>query len=178
MNMSNNENETIGSQTEMQDAVQSFEELLTPDNEKEQVETPEEEIAENQVEEVEAEDLDPEEDLQETEEETEFDEDISEEDEIETDDEQELIAIKVDGEEIEVTLDELKSGYSRQKDYTKKTQEISNQRKDLELKNQEVSKKEMEMSEERALYKELLPKMQLMLKNNMKAEPDLSLIHI
>ena len=170
--MSNNENETIGSQTEMQDAVQSFEELLTPDNEKEQVETPEEEIAENQVEEVEAEDLDPEEDLQETEEETEFDEDISEEDEIETDDEQELIAIKVDGEEIEVTLDELKSGYSRQKDYTKKTQEISNQRKDLELKNQEVSKKEMEMSEERALYKELLPKMQLMLKNNMKAEPD------
>ena len=80
--MSNNENETIGSQTEMQDAVQSFEELLTPDNEKEQVETPEEEIAENQVEEVEAEDLDPEEDLQETEEETEFDEDISEEDEI------------------------------------------------------------------------------------------------
>ena len=170
--MSNNENETIGSQTEMQDAVQSFEELLTPDNEKEQVETPEEEIAENQVEEVEAEDLDPEEDLQETEEETEFDEDISEEDEIETDHEQELIAIKVDGEEIEVTLDELKSGYSRQKDYTKKTQEISNQRKDLELKNQEVSKKEMEMSEERALYKELLPKMQLMLKNNMKAEPD------
>ena len=172
MNMSNNEKETIGTQTEMQNAIENFESFLTPDEEKqEQTETPENEVAEDLVEEVEAEaDEDPEMELQEADEDTEFDEDESEEDEIETDDEQELITLTVNGEELEVSLDELKSGYSRQKDYTKKTQEVSEQRKDLEAKNQEVSKKEMEMSEERALYNELLPKMQLMLKNNMKAE--------
>ena len=174
MNMSNNEKETIGTQTEMQNAIENFESFLTPDEEKqEQTETPENEVAEDLVEEVEAEaNEDPEMELQEADEDTEFDEDESEEDEIETDDEQELITLTVNGEELEVSLDELKSGYSRQKDYTKKTQEVSEQRKDLEAKNQEVSKKEMEMSEERALYNELLPKMQLMLKNNMKAEPN------
>ena len=174
MNMSNNEKETIGTQTEMQNAIENFESFLTPDEEKqEQTETPENEVAEDLVEEVEAEaNEDPEMELQEADEDTEFDEDESEEDEIETDDEQELITLTVNGEELEVSLDELKSGYSRQKDYTKKTQEVSEQRKNLEVKNQEVSKKEMEMSEERALYNELLPKMQLMLKNNMKAEPN------
>lgn len=41
----------------------------------------------------------------------------------------EYYAIKVDGEELEVTLDELQSGYQRQKDYTKKTQALAEQRK-------------------------------------------------
>jgi DNA repair exonuclease SbcCD ATPase subunit len=40
--------------------------------------------------------------------------------------------VKVDGEEVEVTLDELQRGYSRQADYTRKTQEIAQQRKSLE----------------------------------------------
>ena len=42
------------------------------------------------------------------------------------------VVLKVDGEEITVTMDELKKGYSRQSDYTKKTQELSEQRKMLE----------------------------------------------
>ena len=93
--MSNNENETIGTQTEMQNAIESFESLLTPEEEtQEQTEAPENEVAEDLVEEVETEaNEDPEMELQETEEETEFDEDKSEEDEIETDDEQELISL-------------------------------------------------------------------------------------
>lgn len=37
------------------------------------------------------------------------------------------------GEEVEVTLDELEKGYLRQSDYTRKTQEIAEQRKKLEV---------------------------------------------
>ena len=37
---------------------------------------------------------------------------------------------------------------------------------------QEVEQQSLEISDEKALYKELLPKMQLALKNNLEAEPD------
>lgn len=40
--------------------------------------------------------------------------------------------VKVDGQEIEVTQDELLNGYSRQQDYTKKTMELAEQRKQIE----------------------------------------------
>ncbi len=44
----------------------------------------------------------------------------------------ELYVIKVDGEEHQVTLDELQNGYQRQADYTRKTQEISAERDRLQ----------------------------------------------
>ena len=68
-----------------------------------------------------------------TEEEAEADE--AEEESEETDEEAEeefLYAVKVDGGEQEVTLDELMKGYSRQSDYTKKTQELAQGRKAIE----------------------------------------------
>lgn len=40
------------------------------------------------------------------------------------------ITVEIDGKE--VTIDELKNGYLRQSDYTKKTQQLSNQRKEVE----------------------------------------------
>lgn len=40
--------------------------------------------------------------------------------------------VKVNGEEREVTLDELRGGYMRQADYTQKTQDLANQRQQLE----------------------------------------------
>lgn len=43
----------------------------------------------------------------------------------------EIHKIKVDGQEVEVTLDELRSGYQRQSDYTRKTQELAAERKRL-----------------------------------------------
>ena len=42
------------------------------------------------------------------------------------------VAVVVDGEELTVTMDELKKGYSRQSDYTKKTQALAEERKQLE----------------------------------------------
>lgn len=40
--------------------------------------------------------------------------------------------VKVDGQEMEVSQDELLNGYSRQQDYTKKTMELAEQRKQIE----------------------------------------------
>ena len=41
-------------------------------------------------------------------------------------------SIKVDGQEVEVTLDELKKGYSRQADYTRKSQVVAEQKQRVE----------------------------------------------
>ena len=46
--------------------------------------------------------------------------------------------VKVDNEEVEVTLDELLKGYSRTSDYTKKTQTLSEQRKQVEAERQRI----------------------------------------
>lgn len=57
----------------------------------------------------------------------------AEEVEIEEEVEEEpLYAVKIDGEDVEVNLDELRSGYQRQSDYTKKSQALSEQRKQIE----------------------------------------------
>lgn len=50
-----------------------------------------------------------------------------------------LFKVKVDGVEEEVTLDELLNGYSRTKDYTNKTQKLSEERKRLESERAEIN---------------------------------------
>jgi hypothetical protein len=52
--------------------------------------------------------------------------------ETEGDDAAEVYNVRVDGVDTEVSLGELKSGYSRQSDYTKKTQEIAAERKQMQ----------------------------------------------
>jgi hypothetical protein len=73
-------------------------------------------------------DEDSESNAQEEEQPTETEEDTHEE---ETDEEPKY-TVKVDGEEIEVTQDELLRGYMRQKDYTQKTQQLAEQRRQFE----------------------------------------------
>ena len=51
--------------------------------------------------------------------------------EVEGDDASDTYTITVGGKDVEVTLDELQAGYSRQSDYTKKTQELASERKVL-----------------------------------------------
>ena len=50
----------------------------------------------------------------------------------------EIFTVKVDGKEIEVTLDELQKGYSRTQDYTRKTQQVAEARKAAEAELQAV----------------------------------------
>jgi len=52
--------------------------------------------------------------------------------------EEEKIKVKVGGKEMEVDLEELKNGYMRQADYTRKTQELAEERKRLEEEKREL----------------------------------------
>jgi hypothetical protein len=60
------------------------------------------------------------------------DEQSEDSDEAEEDEQPQVFSVKVDGKEIEVTLDELQKGYSRTQDYTRKTQQIAETRKQVE----------------------------------------------
>lgn len=64
--------------------------------------------------------------------------------------------VKVNGEELEVTLDELQSGYQRQKDYTKKTQEVAEQRKEFESKQAELQQLQENFMNQAVLANEVL----------------------
>jgi len=67
-----------------------------------------------------------------------------------------LYAVTVNGEEQEVTLDELLKGYSRQSDYTRKTQEISEQRKKAESVAQTWAAETDQIRNERQQYMQTL----------------------
>ena len=81
-----------------------------------------EETQDESLEEESEEDAEPEEEEEESE----------ESDEVEEDEEEPLFTVTANGQEIEVTYDELLKGYSRQSDYTRKTQELSNLRQEYE----------------------------------------------
>ena len=57
---------------------------------------------------------------------------VKEETQTELSEEPELHRVKVSGQELEVTLDELKAGYSRDSDYRQKTHSLGLEKKDLE----------------------------------------------
>jgi len=81
-------------------------------------------------------------------------EEESEEDEVE--EEPDVYAVKVDGEELEVSLDELISGYSRHSDYTRKTQELSSERSELAKVREQWSTEISQAQAERQQYIEAL----------------------
>ena len=161
MIMTNNA-KPIGLQTNMQETEQSFESFLTPS------EQPENEIEEQASEELVNEDeVIEDNEPYEEELEADVDEDEPQEDQVEEEESEQpqLYTIKVDGEDTQVTLEELQNGYSRQRDYTRKTQELAQQRKAIEAQQQEVSQKD-------AIYSQLLPKMESTLKGELENEPD------
>ena len=80
-----------------------------------------------------------------------------EEESEETDgEEEELYAVTVNGEEVAVSLDELLSGYSRQSDYTRKTQEIAGERKGMEELQQQYNSQVAQIQQERQQYMDAL----------------------
>ena len=135
-----------GSITEAQEALLS---LMEPEEE-----TPKDEEAKPTEEEESTEETQDESLEEESEEEVEESEEEEEAEPEESDDEDEeaLFAVTINGEEQAVTLDELMKGYSRQSDYTRKTQKLADDFKNLtELETQ--WKQEMEATQqERAQY--------------------------
>jgi hypothetical protein len=161
--MSNNGKPTA-LQTEGESTTAAFESFLAPKEDK-QEEAVIEEVEESF--EPEVEDFEEQDEELVDEEELEYDdeEDGEEETEVEELEEQPVYRVTVDGNEIEVTQDELLNGYSRQQDYTRKTQELANQRKLIEQQAQELQQRD-------AIYAQLLPKMEAQLKGELVNEPD------
>jgi len=81
-----------------------------------------------------------------------------EEEEPEEEEQQQTFTVKVDGKEVSVTLDELQKGYSRTQDYTRKTQQIAEVRKQVEQETQAVRA-------ERGQYAQLLGALQAQLQS-------------
>lgn len=60
------------------------------------------------------------------------DEQSESEEDTQEDEKPKAFTVKIDGKEVEVTLDELQKGYSRTQDYTRKTQQVAEMRKQTE----------------------------------------------
>ena len=65
---------------------------------------------------------------------------------------EELVTVKVDGQDRQVTLDELKNGYSRQSDYSKKTQALADERRGLDTERDKVTTELEAVKKERDDY--------------------------
>ena len=129
LNMWDSKEQTASEETETAVDEEAVEETQEAENTEE--EAPEEGQAEEEVEEeVSAESEESEEEL----------EIVAEEDLKYT--------IKVGGEEMEVDIDELKSGYQRQADYTRKSQALAEQRKGTE----KIQSERMQLEQERQMY--------------------------
>ena len=161
--MSDNQGNPLkGSETDLQKATKAVNGLLNPKEEETigQQEAPKEEIKQNspEPENVESEEDQPQE--QEISEETENEDEVLEQDvsqdEEQIDTQEKLedspsYTVKVNGQELDVTLDELRNGYSRDADYRQKTEELSNQRKNFqsesEKQRQDYSQKLNELNQ-------------------------------
>jgi hypothetical protein len=88
-----------------------------------------------------------------------------EEEETEESEQPQTFTVKVDGKEVSVTLDELQKGYSRTQDYTRKTQQIAEVRKQVEQETYAVRA-------EREQYAQLLGALQAQLQSS---EPQVDL---
>ena len=85
--------------------------------------------------------------------------------ETEEEEQPQVFTVKVDGKEVEVTLDELQKGYSRTQDYTRKTQQIAEVRKQTEAELQEVRA-------EREQYAQLLGALQAQVQQAAQPQVD------
>ena len=115
-----------------------------PTGEETEVTTEDEVVAEDQQEdEVETEEVSEEEEASE-----EVETEDTGEEETEEVAEESNYTIKVDGEEYEVNLEELKAGYQRQSDYTRKSQALAEGRKE----NEAIQSERIRLEQERQMY--------------------------
>lgn len=147
----------------LHEATLAIDQLLGPDEDtQDEAEAQEPEEAQDDAEETEADYEEADDDAEQS--------DPDEEDDTEEVIEQELpddltIKVKLDGEEAEVTLDELRKGYSRYSDYTRKTQALAEERKSFQGEAEAIRM-------ERAQYAELLPALKAQIETQSEAEPD------
>ena len=138
-------------QTEEQTATEP-EEIQTEDQAlPEEVETEETEVSE---EETDAEELE-----------------LAEEDETDFE-EQDVFTVKVNGKEIDVTLEEALKGYQREADYTQKTQQLAEQRKEFEAEKSKIGELQTAYMNSLTQLGQDLDILSKQTKNQLGAEPD------
>ena len=132
----------------------------------------EEQVEAREPQQPEPEAYEPEEDNAEATSEEEYAEDDEGEDAYEADDGEEydeeppeVYTVKVDGQEVEVTLDELQNGYSRQQAYTKRSMELAEQRKAFEA-------EQAETRQIRDAYAQQLDQLAAQIQQTTQQEPD------
>jgi hypothetical protein len=119
------------------DATEVFTEMLDAEESNDKPEVENEEVATEAVEETDKEALEDEVEEESEEDEPEDTEEEDESEEVEVE-ERKTYRVKASGEEKDVTLDELVSGYQKSTDYTQKSQQLAEERKKLEAHAQEV----------------------------------------
>ena len=82
---------------------------------------------------------------------------------------EELVTVKVDGQDTQVTLEELKNGYSRQSDYSKKTQALADERRGLDTERSKIDTEIEAVKKERDDY---AVKLQSFLKSDKQEDID------
>ena len=132
------------------DATEVFTEMLDAEESNDKPEVDNEEVATEAVEETDEEALEEEveEESEEDEPDDTEDEDEDSDDEVEVE-ERKTFRVKANGEEKDVTLNELVEGYQKGSDYTKKSQELATQRKAVEAEAHAVNEA-MQMREQYA----------------------------
>ena len=81
-----------------------------------------------------------------------------------------VFTVKVDGKNVEVTLEELRKGYSREADYTRKTQQVSEERRAFQAEAELVRT-------ERQQYSQLLGSLQAQLQQNAAPQIDMDRLY-
>ena len=148
----------------MADAASAISEMLAPEEGQAQVEgTQPAEVSEEDTEAAAS--AEDESGVEDAPEEESAEEQSEESEESEEQDQPQTFTVKVDGKEVAVTLEELQKGYSRTQDYTRKTQQIAEVRKQVEQETQAVRA-------EREQYAQLLGALQAQLQSS---EPQVDL---
>jgi hypothetical protein len=148
----------------MADAASAISEMLAPEEGQAQVEeTQPAEVSEEDTEAAASEE--DESGVEDAPDEETAEEQSEESEESEEQDQPQTFTVKVDGKEVAVTLEELQKGYSRTQDYTRKTQQIAEVRKQVEQETQAIRA-------EREQYAQLLGALQAQLQSS---EPQVDL---
>lgn len=82
----------------------------------------------------------------------------------------EVYSVRVNGEDVEVTFDELTKGYSRESDYRRKTQDVAEQRKTVEKQIQEAQAQFQRSQQLEQQYAELLPQLAQQLQADVQGD--------
>lgn len=120
---------------------------------------------ETEGEEIEEYDQEPEVEMSEADDAEDDLDDEADEDDGDDDQSFDILAAKVEVDGEEITVEELKRGHLRQRDYTRKTQELAEMRKHFEAEQSEIER-------ERAQYAQLLPALQQRIEMTAEQEPD------